>query len=182
MGTICNTHAARGLLAAALLLGTSTTASGAELARINIRIGANLVANTCAVSNVSQNMTVNLGEWAAKQFLVTKTSQPVRFIVQLENCGAAARGVAVTFKGATTTRDTSLLALNRASTASNVGIAILDKDLRRLTPGQPSPRYPINLPLPAGGVPLVFYGQYVATGPVTPGSANSEATFELNYP
>lgn len=184
MDTTWNQHAmvSRGLVAAALLLGVSTAVWGADLGRINIRISANLVANSCAVSSASENMTVNLGEWAAKQFLVTRTSQPVRFVIQLENCGAATRGVQVLFKGTTTPRDTTLLALNRASTARNVGVAILDKDLRQLTPGQPTPRYPIRPQSATGVVPLVFYSQYVATGRVTPGSANSLATFELIYP
>ncbi|AXW87578.1 hypothetical protein AU509_10600 [Lonsdalea britannica] len=72
--------------------------------------------------------------------------------------------------------DSTLPALNSASSATNLSIAILDKDRNRIPLGQNSELYALT------SNTNVFYGQYVATGGVTPGSANGDATYTLNYP
>lgn len=154
----------------------------ADLGAINLKLSATIVSNTCVVRASSTNQTVNLGTWASRQFYagVEPVTTPVPFTIFLDKCGPAARSVEVRFSGVKDNVDNSLFALNGASTATKVAIAILDKTQGKMLPevwGKPE-----LLSANADSVPLVFYAQYVATGSsVTPGSANSQATFELRY-
>lgn len=154
----------------------------AELGLTNVQMTTTIVANSCSVSQASQEQTVDLGNWAAKQFATTgETSKAKQFLINLESCGAAATGVQVMFSGTANSSDSTLLALNSASGATNLGIAILDKDRNRIPLGQNSELYTLS-GSSSNSASLVFYGQYVATGgSVTPGSANGDATFTLNY-
>ncbi|MDK1705088.1 fimbrial protein [Serratia rubidaea] len=165
------------------VLAVAAPAAHADLGVTNMSITATLVANTCTVSADSKDKTVDMGTWATKQFAATpKGVPPVRFVLNLENCGGAASGVAVSFNGTADKDDNSLLALNTGSgAATNLGIAILDKDRNRIPLGEDSNVYPISAG--ATSVPLVFYGQYVASNgkKVTPGTGNADATFTLNY-
>ncbi|MFP1744306.1 fimbrial protein [Lonsdalea quercina] len=147
-----------------------------------IQINGNLTSNTCSVSTASQDKTVNLGSVATKQFFEggSRALTPVRFTLDLENCGASATAVSTTFTGTANKDDATLLALNSSSTATNVGIAILDKDRNRISLGNASEQYALTAS--ASSVQLVFYGQYVATqSSVTAGTANGDATFTLTY-
>lgn len=153
----------------------------ADLGLTNLRLSATLLANSCSVSTGTQEQTVELGTWSSKQFMAgSQSPNPTRFEIVLENCGVAASGVEVTFYGSAPTADTSLLALNASSSATNIAVAILDSERRRVALGQPTPVYALSAN--AARVALVFYGQYVAIGaPVTVGSANADATFTLTY-
>ncbi|AOR65550.1 fimbrial protein [Pectobacterium wasabiae] len=153
----------------------------ADLGLTNVRLTATLLANSCSVSAGTQEQTVDLGTWPSKQFAVgSQNSNPTRFEIVLENCGVAASGVEVTFYGSAPAVDNTLLALNAGSSATNIAVAILDSERRRLALGQPMPLYALSAN--AARVALVFYGQYVAIGtPVTVGSANADATFTLTY-
>lgn len=164
-------------LCATLLLGALARA---DLGLTNLELRVTILANSCNVSQDSQSQTVDLATWASRQFAATPQSPvPTRFVITLENCGAAA-GVEITFNGDVDSVDGTLLALSQDSTAANLGVAILDEDRNRIAIGQPSQVY--ALAANAQSVPLVFYGQYVATGgPVTAGSANADATFTLTY-
>ncbi|WP_121572913.1 fimbrial protein [Brenneria alni] len=165
-------------LCAALLF---SALARADLGLSNMELRVTILANSCNVSQDSQSQTVDLGTWASRQFAATPQSPvPTRFVVTLENCGAAAAGVEVTFNGGGDTVDNTLLALSQDSTATNLAVAILDEERNRIAIGQASQVY--ALAANAQSVPLVFYGQYVATGgPVTAGSANADATFTLTY-
>ncbi|MBS4431864.1 fimbrial protein [Pectobacterium punjabense] len=153
----------------------------ADLGLTNVRLTATLLANSCSVSVGTQEQTVELGTWSSKQFAMgSQNPNPTRFEIVLENCGAAASGVEVTFYGSAPTADNTLLALNASSSATNIAVAILDSERRRLALGLPTPIYALSAN--AARVALVFYGQYVAIGtPVTVGSANADATFTLTY-
>ncbi|AXW86077.1 hypothetical protein AU512_12285 [Lonsdalea iberica] len=153
----------------------------ADLGSTNLQFSATLLSNSCAVSVGSQEQTVNMGTLATKQFAVNKTgAAPVRFVVNLESCGSAASSVTATFSGTADTNDSTLLALNSGSTATHVGIAILDKDRQRIPLGNASEQYPLTAG--ASNAQLVFYGQYIATqSSVTAGTANGDVTFTLNY-
>ncbi|MBJ3816581.1 type 1 fimbrial protein [Shimwellia pseudoproteus] len=166
-----------GLIIAAWIIGHQAQA---ELGVINIHITANLVANTCSVSLASQNQTVNMGEWADKQFANNKTTLPKPFWITFENCDAGAQGVKIVFNGRTDPADPALLALSGPGEAKNVALAILDKNRIPLAPGKSSS---VNVLRPvAEGQPVQFYAQYVATGaPVVAGEANAEATFTVEY-
>lgn len=169
----------RAVCLCALIAGVVLPAR-ADLGLTNLQLSATLLANSCSVSTETQEQTVNLGTWPSKQFSGgAQSSTPTRFEIVLENCGAAASGVEVTFYGSTPATDSSLLALNASSSATNVAVAILDSERRRLALGQPTPVYALSANV--SRVPLVFYGQYVAIGTPTVGSANADATFTLTY-
>jgi len=164
-----------------LLVGVSAPVY-AGLGQINLRMTATLVANSCTVSPDSKSKTVDMGSWATKQFIGTPLGvPPVRFALNLENCGGTS-GVKVSFTGTPDKDDNTLLALNTGSgAATNLGIAILDKDKNRISLGKPSTVYPISAG--TAKVSMVFYAQYVAsTGKtVEPGTVNADATFTLDY-
>ncbi|MDL4454798.1 fimbrial protein [Klebsiella michiganensis] len=170
------------LLKAVSLIGVFCVVPRGEAADVTVQVVGNLVANSCTVSPDSKNKTVDMGTWATKQFVATPLGvPPVRFVLNLENCGGAVSGVKVSFTSTPDKDDNTLLALNTgAGAATNLGIAILDKDKNRIPLGKPSSVYSITPG--AASVPMVFYGQYVATvGRVTPGTANADATFTLDY-
>ncbi|CAI2534535.1 fimbrial-like adhesin protein SfmF [Serratia ficaria] len=163
-----------------LVILLTVSAPRAELGKINLIMTATLVSNACTVSTDSKYKTVNMGRWAAKQFSVNRQSlPPVPFTINLENCGPAASGVSVTFNGVPDSEDPSLLSISGPGAAKNVGIAILDHQKNRIPLRDASNIYMVH---PNDSVALNFYGQYVATAtPVTPGTANAEATFSLSY-
>lgn len=148
----------------------------------NLYMHATIVSNACAVSVGTLNQTVNLGSWTIKQFAATAalTTSAVRFTFDLEDCGPMSSGVKVTFNGTADSNNTSLFKLDSTSTASHVGVAILDKNKTRLSPGTAS----ISYPLVSGQTTatLVFYAQYVSTGgTIIAGSANTDVTFSMEY-
>ncbi|KAA8995382.1 fimbrial protein [Affinibrenneria salicis] len=169
------------LIVGSIALGIMGSAPVAYSADSYIQINGNLTSNTCAVSTDSQNKTVDMGTVATKQFLAASHAlAPVRFALVLENCGAAVSSVSTTFTGSADQDDATLLALNSESTATNVGIAILDKERNRIPLGSASEQYPLTAS--ASSVQMVFYGQYVATqNSVTAGTANGDVTFTLSY-
>ncbi|MVX99190.1 fimbrial protein [Enterobacteriaceae bacterium 8376wB9] len=154
----------------------------ADLGKINIRMRATIVSNTCTVSAGSLIKTVNMGTWAKKQFTETASLAPmVSFTIDLEKCGPAASGVEVSFTGMSDGNG-ELFKLNPTSTASGVGVAILDKERNRILPGHNSLLYPLTAS--AASAALQFYAQYVATGggsEVGAGTANADATFTMEY-
>lgn len=168
-------------LIALMACGISLTPCYADLAQINLEIKATIVSATCTVSAESKNKTIDMGTWAVKQFTATAGPGPaVPFTINLENCGAAASGVAVTFQGTADSQDNTLLALNGSSTATHLGLALLDHNRQRIPLGQAAPVY--ALAVGERNAALEFYAQYYATGGnVTAGSANADATFFVEY-
>ncbi|MFP1742374.1 fimbrial protein [Lonsdalea quercina] len=91
-----------GLLMAELysLNGTAQAALGLT----NVTPTTTIVANGCSVSQASQEQTVDLGNWASKQFATTvETSTAKRFVINLDSCGSAATRVQVMFRRTITT-------------------------------------------------------------------------------
>ncbi|MFP1960962.1 fimbrial protein [Lonsdalea quercina] len=164
-----------GLLMAELcsLNGTAQAALGLT----NVTPTTTIVANGCSVSQASQEQTVDLGNWASKQFATTREiSTAKRFVINLENCGSAATCVQVMFSGTANHNDSTLLALNSARSATNKSIAMLDKDRIRIPLGQNSERY--SFTSSASSASRVFNSQYVSIGcSVTPGSASGTPHF-----
>lgn len=153
----------------------------ADLGMVNIYMRATLISNACAVSTDSINKTVNLGVWATKQFVETPAPAPlVRFIINLEDCGPGASGVKLSWSGTPHAGNNELFALTSGSTATNVGVELLDWNRKRVAPGYNTPVY--GLTANASSVSIPFYARYVrAGGVVTAGTANSMATFTLDY-
>lgn len=164
------------------LVGGAVPLAYADLGQINLVMRATLVSNACAVSIKSSNQTVNLGTWATRQFVATPiVTPPVRFIITLQDCGPATSGVQVQFNGTASASDSTLYALNPGSTASGLGVAVLDRFLHRIPSSYITPVYPLSPP--ATNFDLIFYAQYVALPGmrVSAGSANADVTFTMWY-
>ncbi|WOE33012.1 MULTISPECIES: fimbrial protein [unclassified Acinetobacter] len=169
--------------------------SSAYAASVRINLNGNVKINTCSVAiNAEEKYValainagekyVALGHWAAKQFSAVGTaSMPIQFNLNLENCNGAESGISsVTFlfAGLANTANPNLFALNGSSTATNVGIAILDEDKKIIPPNTNSKLYKIsnNMKYPL----FTFYGQYISTADhVSAGTANADVTFSLTY-
>ncbi|QZE31443.1 fimbrial protein (plasmid) [Pantoea ananatis] len=153
----------------------------ADLGTVNLYMRATLVSSACSVSTDSLNKTVNLGVWATKQFIETPAPVPlVRFTINLEDCGPAASGVRFRWDGTKHASNNELFSLTSDSTAKNVGLELLDFNRKRIPPGYTTPAY--ALAANASSVSIPFYARYVrAGGRVTAGTANSMATFTLEY-
>ncbi|MCK3845243.1 fimbrial protein [Pseudomonas sp. W15Feb34] len=164
-----------------LLLSGFSSVTQAELARINLLITATLVAASCEVSVGSDYQDVYMGTWAVRQSSSTLPTMPAaRFVINLENCNGLKKGISVTFSGAANPTDPRLLALSGNGSAKNVAIALLDQN-RTLLPLEQTilaAAAPVNRSRTAA---LVFFSQYRATGPVTPGKGDADATFKLSY-
>lgn len=156
----------------------------ADLGAINLRINATIVLNTCQVSLQSREQTVRLGNWASRQFYAgpEAVTMAVPFTILLEKCGEAANRVKVRFSGIENSQNNELFALNAvSSTARNVAVEILDREMRRIPRTRYSMPYDLT-PNVQQQVSLQFYARYMATQrPVQAGSANAEATFEMIY-
>ncbi|MFO2463015.1 type 1 fimbrial protein [Pseudomonas sp. 15FMM2] len=163
-----------------LLLSGFSSVTQAELARINLIMSATLVAASCEVSVGSDEQYVYMGNWSLRQSTSTLPTMPAaRFVINLENCSGLKKGVSVTFSGTANPTEPTLLALSGSGSAKNVAIALLDQNRSFLPLGQT-----LLVDAPANGgrtAVLVFFSQYRATGPVTPGKGDADATFKLSY-
>ncbi|HGM5167644.1 TPA: fimbrial protein [Serratia marcescens] len=164
-----------------LALGVSNlTSAWADLGVINLYMRATLIKPACSLSTDSMDKTVNLGIWSAKQFVETPSVLPLtRFTINLEDCGPTP-GVKVSWSGTPHASNSGLFALTAGSTATNVGVELLDWNRKRIAPGYTTPAYGFDVNAPSVSIP--FYARYVrAGGTVTAGTANSMATFTLDY-
>lgn len=166
-----------------LLAGLSALplSAWADLGAVNLTMRATLISNSCSVSTDSINKTVNLGVWATKQFVETPSpASMVRFTINLEDCGPGASGVKVSWSGTPQAGNNELFALTPGSTATNVGVELLDWNRNRIAPNATTPAY--GLMANESSVSIPFYTRYVLTGgAVTAGTANSMAAFMLDY-
>lgn len=164
-----------------LLAAVFSPAAVSDIGSINLIMKANLVSNACTITPGTMNQTVDLGTWAVKQFQETPRGVPPKqFFIELIDCGHLASGVKVKFSGTVDPVNNTLFKLDAGSTATNIGISILDRNKDVIKPYTETIVYPLR---PGGtGISLVFYAQYVATAnSVGAGTANSQATFTLEY-
>lgn len=160
-----------------MLGGTIVHASDGQ-----INITGTIQSNTCIVDTSSENMTVQMGTIASKQFYRAGVTSPIQsLIIKLVKCGDMASGVSVKFNGKVDTHDNRLLAIdNSASAASGMGIAILDLNRKVIPLNSSSIEYALTPG--ALSVDLNFFAEYMANGDtVKAGDANATATFVLNY-
>lgn len=143
---------------------------------------------TCSVAG-NANQEVPLGSYTASKSSgfgsgIGQTSSAVPFAVQL-NCEALLSGtfdVMMQFNGDTVSglSDSGVVALNSASTASGVGVQILNGDRQPIALAAPFAvaSYPLSNAL----VTVPLYARYYQTAStVTPGTANAVATYTLSY-
>jgi len=168
-------------VSALLLFSMAPSVAHAELANINFVMNATLVAYSCEVSPASKELFVAMGNWSTKQFFTaSRSTAPVRFTINLENCSDLKQGITVMFNGTSDANNPALLSVAGGDSARGVAIAILDKSRVPLPLAQS-----VNMPDPTNGgrsAELVFYAQYIATGKnVSAGKADADATFTLSY-
>ncbi|EMD6372375.1 type 1 fimbrial protein [Morganella morganii] len=170
----------KGILAFMLAVVFSPAAVS-DIGSINLIMKANLVSNACTITPGTMNQTVDLGTWAVKQFKETQRGvPPKRFVINLIDCGPLASGVKVKFSGTVDPVNNTLFKLDAGSTATNLGISVLDRNKSVVKPNTETIVYPLRPD--ATNVTLEFYAQYVATAnSVGAGTANSQATFTLEY-
>lgn len=147
-----------------------------------VNVSGTIQDNTCIVAPSSQAQTVPLGDISAKQFATQGSgSQPVAFVIDLQQCGAAATGVDFTFSGTADSDDKTLLAVDSGSDAAQgIGIELQNADHTRLPLNQASARYALDPTLTDNK--FTFYARYIATAnSVTSGTAKATATFTLTW-
>ena len=134
----------------------------------------------CQITVVNDNQpTVNLGIYnTASMTQSGHSTDLVEFNIALEQCPADLNNVQFTFTGQSNSVNTQLLAVN-AGGADNVGIAIYEDDGKAIVPlneksrGRSIQKNTKNM--------IAFYANYVATGAVTGGEANSTVDFSISY-
>ncbi|HFZ8995712.1 TPA: fimbrial protein [Citrobacter freundii] len=147
----------------------------------NVNISGSIQDNTCIVAPDSQELQVPLGVISSKQFTSKGVgSQPIAFVIDLQQCGTAAAGVSFTFTGTADTDDNSLLALDGSEHAGGIGVEIQNADHVRLALNQSTQQYTVD-PDQADNK-FTFYARYLATADqVTSGDAAATATFSLTW-
>jgi len=166
------------LVAVALLALHTQAQATTALGEINIQLYGNIVDFTCVAEGSDSDKTVSLGTWPTKQLNTTGSrTQAVPFTLKLTGCPPGA--ASITFSGKADGSDSSLLALNDASAASNVAVEIRDRDKTRLALQQASQEVAVDA---EGNAELSFYANYIATADnPQPGRADADATFMINY-
>lgn len=163
----------------ALALAAFSSASMASDGKVNFT--GEIVDTPCVVSTDSQSIDVNLGQIKASHFVAANDiSSDQDFKINLDECDLGTlKNATIQFNGAAS-KDASLLAINSgASSATNVGIEILDSTGVVLPLNTVSSK---AYSLQAGETSLNFKAHYKAIAvPVTVGSANAQADFSVAY-
>ncbi len=169
-------------------LSLSSTAALAAATTVNggtVHFKGEVVNAACAVDAGSVDQTVQLGQVRtaslAQDFVAT--SSAVGFNIQLNDCDTnVASKAAVAFLGtAIDAGHTPVLALqsSAAGSATNVGVQILDRTGAALT--LDGATFSSETTLNNGTNTIPFQARYFATGAATPGAANADATFKVQY-
>lgn len=166
-------------LSSAAALADTTTVNGGT-----VHFKGEVVNAACAVDAGSVDQTVQLGQVRTASLKQDgATSSAVGFNIQLNDCDTeVASKAAVAFLGTTIdTKHTNVLALqsSAAGSATNVGVQILDKTGTALALGGAS--FSAQTTLNNGTNTIPFQARYYAIGTATPGAANADATFKVQY-
>lgn len=168
-------------------LSLASTAAMAEQTTVNggtVHFKGEIVNAACAVDPNSIDQTVQLGQVrSAKLAAVDSVSDNVGFNIQLDDCDTTvSQNAAVAFKGtAIDNTHTTVLALQGAAAgaAGNVGVEILDNTGSVLNIDGATFSSPITLI--DGTNILPFQARYHSLGNATAGTANADATFQVQY-
>ena len=166
-------------LSSAAALADTTTVNGGT-----VHFKGEVVNAACAVDAGSVDQTVQLGQVrTASLKQAGATSSAVGFNIQLNDCDTnVASKAAVAFLGtAIDAGHTNVLALqsSAAGSATNVGVQILDRTGNELT--LDGATFSAQTTLNNGTNTIPFQARYFATGAATPGAANADATFKVQY-
>lgn len=149
-----------------------------------ITISGNVRDNACAVAGESKDFTVDLMNYATKQFYAIGATTPaIPFRIVLSPCGNLATAVKVGFSGIADSNNSNLLKIDSGATAADgIGIHILDSQKTSLPINATSSAIPWITLTPGETNTLNFYAQLMATNaPVTAGHVTSTATFTLEF-
>ncbi|MBB1580663.1 type 1 fimbrial major subunit FimA [Serratia sp. OS31] len=174
----------KSLIAASLLTAGITHAATTTVNGGSVHFKGEVVNAACAVDAGSVDQTVQLGQVKTATLNGTgKTSTSVGFNIQLNDCDTTvATKAAIAFSGvAVNTANLTALALegSSAGSATNVGIQVLDSTGKALA--FDGVTYSTAATLSDGNNTLPFQARYVATGTATPGTANANANFKVQY-
>lgn len=166
-------------LSSAAALADTTTVNGGT-----VHFKGEVVNAACAVDAGSVDQTVQLGQVrTASLKQAGATSSAVGFNIQLNDCDTTvATKAAVAFLGAAidaTRTDVLALQSSAAGSATNVGVQILDRTGNALT--LDGARFSAQTTLNNGTNTIPFQARYFAIGEATPGAANADATFKVQY-
>lgn len=154
----------------------------------NIKQAIAVTDETCKVASDS-NQTVTLGSYTASPTsglgsAAGQSSEMTPFTINL-NCEALLSGrfdVMMQFDGTAASgySDAGVLALNAASTASGVGVQLLNESQQPLSLG--SPFHVASYPLASALISVPLYARYYQIADtVTPGSADAVAQYTISY-
>lgn len=166
-------------LSSAAALADTTTVNGGT-----VHFKGEVVNAACAVDAGSVDQTVQLGQVrTASLKQAGATSSAVGFNIQLNDCDTTvATKAAVAFLGTAidaTRTDVLALQSSAAGSATNVGVQILDRTGNALT--LDGATFSAQTTLNNGTNTIPFQARYFATGAATPGAANADATFKVQY-
>ncbi|NAQ68909.1 fimbrial protein [Escherichia coli] len=165
-------------LSSAAALADTTTVNGGT-----VHFKGEVVNAACAVDAGSADQTVQLGQVRTASLKQTgATSSAVGFNIQLNDCDTTvATKAAVAFLGTAIDATTDVLALqsSAAGSATNVGVQILDRTGAALA--LDGATFSAESTLNNGTNTIPFQARYFATGAATPGAANADATFKVQY-
>lgn len=168
-----------------LTLATVTGLSSSSLfaADGQINFTGEIIEQSCKViNNPSNPLNVNLGKVAKTAFTgAGSTAAATKFTLQLTDCPETVKTANVKFDGTAVKGDSKVLALTEGSDVANgVGIQLSDDSNTILPLYTASKAYPLKSGKNANN--LDFIARYIATSKeVTPGPANSTASFTINY-
>ena len=165
-------------------LSLSSTAALAAATTVNggtVHFKGEVVNAACAVDAGSVDQTVQLGQVRTASLAQEgATSSAVGFNIQLNDCDTnVASKAAVAFLG--NAGHTNVLALqsSAAGSATNVGVQILDRTGAALA--LDGATFSSETTLNNGTNTIPFQARYYAIGAATPGAANADATFKVQY-
>ncbi|RSB24855.1 type 1 fimbrial major subunit FimA [Enterobacter cloacae] len=169
------------------LLSTGTMASAAIVTGGTVHFTGQIVNAACAVSADSVEQTVKMGQFRTANFTAVGTrSNAVPFTIKLEDCDSSVSTTAATsFSGNLDAVDPTVLTISNvaggaAGTASGVGIEISDHTGKVLKPD--GSVFSTAQNLVDGHNVLNFTARYKSTeANVTPGEADADATFNMQY-
>lgn len=166
-------------LSSAAALADTTTVNGGT-----VHFKGEVVNAACAVDAGSVDQTVQLGQVrTASLKQAGATSSAVGFNIQLNDCDTTvATKAAVAFLGTAidaTRTDVLALQSSAAGSATNVGVQILDRTGNALT--LDGATFSAQTTLNNGTNTIPFQARYYVIGEATPGAANADATFKVQY-
>lgn len=178
----------KSVLAAALLSAGTMATAATTVPGGTVHFTGQIVNAACAVSAGSNNQTINLGQYRTANFdKVGAYSGEKNFSIQLEDCDTSVSTQAsVAFSGTAASGDSTVLAVSNISgggvsgAAGGVGIEIRDSTTKVLSPNGST--FSTAQALVDGVNVLNFTARYKSTAAtVTPGQADADATFTMQY-